>query len=327
MLLDTLFICSTFTQYEVKRESAVHQESRVNSSIRASVAERMLNYYRTSENYFPHVHDDGAERPNQEEREMYRVVAKHHQRKADEKACVLELGCGRARSIGALLELLGESEYFGIEASATAVKAARIDYPTYDIRTGDITALPFSASSFDIVVFNYVLEHLPEPYRVLDEALRVLRPGGLVAMIVPVCDLPWGLPSSLRYRSRDMPFTATYAARRWLQQIRLRYVPNYFAFELVDNPQVLADPESSFQPDDDLVYIGTTLEITKYLRHNGCSMVSVTGRDISPYVRSGRRPLVDLLRTLLFATYRCSLLIPSKQNFTTTVSVVARKSE
>jgi SAM-dependent methyltransferase len=287
----------------------------------------MMGYYQQNEEYFDYVHDSADDRPNQEEREMYQVIANNHQRKRHEEIRVLELGCGRARSIGALLELVGKSKFCGIEASVAAVKAARIDHPTYNVQTGDITALPFSASSFDIVTFNYVLEHLPEPYRVLDEALRVLRPGGLVGMIVPVCDLPWALPRSLRYRFRDIPFMAIYTARRWFQQLRLRYSPNYFAFELIENPQVLARPESPFSYDDDLVYNGTTLEITKYLRHRGCSIVSDTGRDISPYIRSGRRLWVDSLRTLIFAAYRCSLLTLSKKSYTTTVSVVARKSE
>jgi SAM-dependent methyltransferase len=296
-------------------------------SKRTNLAERMLGYYRSNEEYFDYVHDSDAERPSQEEREMYQVIAMNYRQKGDEETRVLELGCGRARSIGALLELVGKSEYYGIEASAAAVKAARMDHPTYNIQTGDITDLPFSASSFDIVTFNYVLEHLPEPYRVLDEALRLLRPGGLVGMIVPVCDLPWAMPRSLRYRFQDIPFMATYAARRWLQQLRLRYDPSYFAFELVEHPQVLAHPESPFSHDDDLVYNGSTLEITKYLRHRGCTIVSNIGRDIRPYVRNGRRLWVDLLRMLVFAAYRCSLLTLSTRGYTTTVSVVARKSE
>jgi SAM-dependent methyltransferase len=287
----------------------------------------MLRYYQKNEVYFDYVHESAEERPNQEEREMYQAIAENHWRKGDEETRVLELGCGTARSIGTLLELVGKTKFSGIEASVAAVKAARVDHPTYDIQTGDITALPFSSSSFDIVTFNYVLEHLPEPYRVLDETLRVLRPGGLVGMIVPVCDLPWALPRSLRYRFQDIPFTAIYTARRWLQQLRLRYSQNFFAFELIEDPQVLARPESPFSYDDDLVYNGTTLEITKYLRHRGCSIVSCTGRDVGPYIRSGRRLWVDLLRTLAFTAYRCSLLTLSKKSYTTNVSVIARKSE
>jgi SAM-dependent methyltransferase len=304
----------------------MHLESKLNSARRDRLAARMLDYYRSNEEYFEYVHDDsGSERPSQEEREMYHVIAANYNKAADEVTRVLELGCGRARSIGALLESIGECRYSGVEASIAAVKAAQKEHPEYDVQTGDITNLTFSAASFDIVTLNYVLEHLPAPYRVIDEILRVLRPGGLVGMIVPVSDLPWALPRSLRYRSHDMQFTAVYAARRWLQQMRLRYNPRFFAFELLEEPQVLVHPDESFEYDDDLVYNGSTLEITKYLRHQKCSIVSAVGRDIEPYIRSGRRLPVDLLRTVAFAAYRCSLFALNKKKYTTTLSVVARK--
>jgi SAM-dependent methyltransferase len=304
----------------------MHLESKSNSAQRDRLAARMLDYYRSNEEYFEYVHDDSSsERPSQEEREMYRVIAVNHKKVPDEVSRVLELGCGRAQSIGALLESIGKCKYTGIEASVAAVKAARMEHPEYDLQTGDITNLPFSAASFDIVTLNYVLEHLPAPYRVIDEIMRVLRPGGLVGLIAPVCDLPWALPRSLRYKSHDMPFTAVYAARRWLQQIKLRYLPHFFAFELLEEPQVLVHPEESFEYDDDLVYNGSTLEITKYLRHNKCSIVSAVGRDIKPYIRSGRRLPVDLLRTVAFAAYRCSLFALNEKKYTTTLSVVARK--
>jgi SAM-dependent methyltransferase len=304
----------------------MHLETKWNSAQRDRLAARMLDYYRSNEEYFEYVHDDsGGERPSQEERAMYRVIAASYKKAPDEVTRVLELGCGRAQSIGALLELIGRGQYSGVEASVAAVKAAQTEHPEYNVQTGDITNLPFAAESFDIVTLNYVLEHLPAPYRVIDEILRVLRPGGLVGMIVPVADLPWALPRSLRYRFDDMQFTAVYAARRWLQQMKLRYDPRYFAFELLEQPQVLVHPEESFEYDDDLVYNGSTLEITKYLRHKECSIVSAVGRDIEPYIRSGRRISVDLLRTIAFAAYRCSLLALNKKKYTTTVSVVARK--
>jgi hypothetical protein len=49
------------------------------------------------------------------------------------------------------------------------------------------------------------------------------------------------------------------------------------------------------------------------------------GRDIKPFIRSGRRLPVDLLRTIAFAAYRCSLFALNKNKYTTTISVVARR--
>jgi SAM-dependent methyltransferase len=45
--------------------------------------------------------------------------------------------------------------------------------------------LPFHASGFDGVLADRVLQHVAEPERVLDEMLRVLRPGGRIALADP----------------------------------------------------------------------------------------------------------------------------------------------
>ena len=42
----------------------------------------------------------------------------------------------------------------------------------------DLSAIPVEDSRFDAVIFNQVMEHLPEPRAVLCELHRALRPGG-----------------------------------------------------------------------------------------------------------------------------------------------------
>ena len=49
----------------------------------------------------------------------------------------------------------------------------------------DAQSLPFRDGSFDNIVLVDVLHHVERPVRFLAEALRVLRPGGRVAMIEP----------------------------------------------------------------------------------------------------------------------------------------------
>ncbi|MDX2143503.1 MAG: methyltransferase domain-containing protein [Rhodospirillaceae bacterium] len=46
-------------------------------------------------------------------------------------------------------------------------------------------ALPFPDAHFDIVYSSNVLEHTADPARVLAEALRVLRPGGVMQIVCP----------------------------------------------------------------------------------------------------------------------------------------------
>lgn len=47
---------------------------------------------------------------------------------------------------------------------------------------GDAEALPFDDGTFDGVVTRLAIHHFPDPKRVIDEMLRVLRPGGTLVI-------------------------------------------------------------------------------------------------------------------------------------------------
>lgn len=49
----------------------------------------------------------------------------------------------------------------------------------------DVTRLDFPDRSFDIVVCNHVLEHVPDDRRAMSEIARVLRPDGWALLLVP----------------------------------------------------------------------------------------------------------------------------------------------
>lgn len=59
------------------------------------------------------------------------------------------------------------------------VEAAGLE-PRIGLRRADCKALPFADASFDAVMSNSIVHHLPEPRPALAEMVRVLRPGGLL---------------------------------------------------------------------------------------------------------------------------------------------------
>lgn len=64
------------------------------------------------------------------------------------------------------------------------------DSVSYDTVTD--CKLPYEAESMDLVVLPQVLEHVPDPARLLDEARRVLRPGGHLVLSVRNMDSAYG---------------------------------------------------------------------------------------------------------------------------------------
>ncbi len=98
---------------------------------------------------------------------------------------VLEVGCGTGAITRSIAQWPGVSTAVGVDPSAVFVAKARElarDLASLTFETGDGRALPFSAASFDAVVFHTTLCHVLEPQVMLDEAVRVLRPGGCVAV-------------------------------------------------------------------------------------------------------------------------------------------------
>ncbi len=50
----------------------------------------------------------------------------------------------------------------------------------------DITAIAFEVESFDAIVCNHVLEHIPDDRKAINELYRVLKPGGWASIQVPI---------------------------------------------------------------------------------------------------------------------------------------------
>ena len=90
---------------------------------------------------------------------------------------VLDAGAGEGR----FKPFFEHAEYVGIDF---AQGDPSWNYSRLDV-LGKLEELPFPDASFDHVMSIVVLEHTPQPGRVIEEFRRVLKPRGMVHLVVP----------------------------------------------------------------------------------------------------------------------------------------------
>lgn len=95
----------------------------------------------------------------------------------------LDVGCGAGFFLKAA-ERRGWQHVVGLEVSDAAVAFMR-DRLQIDVRPCTIEDAGFDADYFDVVAMVETIEHLFDPFQVLRDAYRCLRPGGLVMMTTP----------------------------------------------------------------------------------------------------------------------------------------------
>jgi SAM-dependent methyltransferase len=121
---------------------------------------------------------------------------------------VLDLGCGAGRHAFEMYRRGADVIAFDQDADElsavrdmfSAMKAAGgvPQGAEADTKEGDALSLPFADGEFDRVVAAEILEHILADVQAIDELVRVLRPGGTVAVTVP----RW-LPEFICWRLSD----------------------------------------------------------------------------------------------------------------------------
>jgi len=109
---------------------------------------------------------------------------------------IFDIGCGYGGRTVRFAEL-GAKRAVGLEPSHKTcwegkIFAAEKGVPNTEFVVGYGEQLPFSADSFDIVTSYDVFEHVADLGCVLDECLRILRPGGSLYAVFPPFFHPTG---------------------------------------------------------------------------------------------------------------------------------------
>ncbi|MDI5973542.1 methyltransferase domain-containing protein [Streptomyces sp. SL13] len=99
---------------------------------------------------------------------------------------VLDAGCGNGAVTAAIRDELPGTRVVGLDTHPGLLDRARARGAAgrgAELFLGDIGDTPFADATFDLVLSRYVFQHLPEPVAVARELLRILRPGGYLAVV------------------------------------------------------------------------------------------------------------------------------------------------
>ena len=98
---------------------------------------------------------------------------------------VLDVGCGTGVLARAAADRVAtERQVTGLDINVGMLAVARRIRPQIDWREGDATKLPLPDESYDVVMSQYSLMYFPDRIAALKEMMRVLKPGGRLAIAV-----------------------------------------------------------------------------------------------------------------------------------------------
>lgn len=106
------------------------------------------------------------------------------------EADVVDIGCGVGDLLLEVRKRNPNIKISGLDFSIKAVDGAQVAIPDGSFILHKIEKiLPFNNNVFDVVLCTDVLEHLEYPKIVISELVRICRPGGIVALVVPDGDV------------------------------------------------------------------------------------------------------------------------------------------
>ena len=112
-------------------------------------------------------------------RELVAAVARHASADA---TTMLDCACGTGDLAVSLAEAIPAAQVVGIDVAAGMISRAQ-SHPRVTYRVGDATRLVQADASVDVVSIGYGLRNIADHRAMLVEVARVLRPGGIIAIL------------------------------------------------------------------------------------------------------------------------------------------------
>ena len=171
-----------------------------------------------------------------------------------ENPIALDIGCGTGCSTFELFKRARKGSLYGIDISHKSIdkaiqNAAERGYYDIKFQVGDAEQLDFPDSMFNLIISNMCFQFFPDKRRALTEILRVLKPGGLVALTYP---------GILSYHE----------AREVLLEVARRHHSNPEIVEAVkENDKLLIDLEESINLFESAGFANSNLYGIHQIRH------------------------------------------------------------
>jgi SAM-dependent methyltransferase len=215
---------------------------------------------------------------------LYRYRAKWVTRVSGSVGRVLDVGCGPGHLLSQFRALGWEA--IGTEATETSAAIPRQRYGL-KVHAGELSTLRLDAGSFDAVISWHSLEHMRDPGVVLDEYVRLLKPGGVLFVSVPNFSSPEAQAQPSAWFHLDVP--------RHVVQFPLavlRVLLHARGFQIVE--------ESFFAPEYDTFSLMQTWQNRIGLPHNLLYLCLKRARKTAPESTVWQAAMALLLSVPLF---------------------------
>ncbi len=98
---------------------------------------------------------------------------------------IVDLGTADSRMLDIIHQKHPHARCVGIEYTQELVDYGKAKFPHLEIVQGNIRSISFPDNSFDVAIATAVIEHVPDPTKVMKEAKRVLKPSGIFVLTSP----------------------------------------------------------------------------------------------------------------------------------------------
>jgi len=146
---------------------------------------------------------------------FYAILARKHGVRGGK---LLEIGSGLGHLVGQLEDTFNT---VGMDVNHWAVKKSKEVVDKTDLQTASAEELPFTDSSFDVVIVKHIVEHLPKPEKAIAEIGRVTAPNGILILATPNLDSllkPWKGEKWIGYQ--DPTHISLHSPATWLDWIQ-----------------------------------------------------------------------------------------------------------